>query len=74
MKKDIREKLPGYLNEAVSLLKNEGETVKLQNNGEIVSYALKDILYIESNQHTVYVHLVPPKSQKASCAYIKVFW
>lgn len=67
MKKDIREKLLGYLNEAVSLLKNEGETVKLQNNGEIVSYALKDILYIESNQHTVYVHLVPPKGQKEKC-------
>ena len=56
LKSDIQKKLPDYLPEALSQLRTERETMKIQNGGELITIALADISYMESQQHTVIIH------------------
>lgn len=56
LKSDIQKKLPSYLPEALSQLHTERETMKIQNGGELITIALADISYMESQHHTVIIH------------------
>lgn len=56
LKSQINKKLPKYLSQAILHLQKTGKTMKIQINGEIIDIRLKDILYMESDQHTVLVH------------------
>ena len=56
LKSQIKEKLPKYLSQAIIHLQRTCKTMKIQINGEIIDIRLKDILYMESDQHTVLVH------------------
>lgn len=56
LKSDIQKKLPAYLPDALAQLRTERETMKIQNGGEQSHIPLSDILYMESQQHTVVIH------------------
>ena len=56
LKSDIQKKLPVYLPDALAQLRTERETMKIQNGGELIHIPLSDILYMESQQHTVIIH------------------
>ena len=56
LKSDIQKKLPLYLPDALAQLRTERETMKIQNGGELIDIPLSDILYMESQQHTVIIH------------------
>lgn len=56
LKSDIREKLPLYLPDALARLCSEREMLRIQISGERIDIPLNQILYIESNQHTVIAH------------------
>lgn len=56
LKSDIQKKLPAYLPDALAQLRTERETMKIQNGGEQSHIPLSDILYMESQQHTVIIH------------------
>ena len=56
LKSDIQKKLPAYLPDALAQLRTERETMKIQNGGELIDIPFADILYMESQQHTVIIH------------------
>ena len=53
LKSDIFNKLENYLLLSISKLQSSREKFKIQVNGEIIDIAFEDILYIESQLHTV---------------------
>ena len=53
LKNEIGKKLPLYLPEALAQMQMEQETLTIQNGGEHFDIALPEILYMESQQHTV---------------------
>lgn len=55
LKSDIQKKLPAYLPDALAQLRTERETMKIQNGGELIDIPFADILYMESQQHTVII-------------------
>lgn len=57
LKENISSKLEFTLNAALKSLKAEQATFKIQINGEIIDLPLKDILYIESEQHLLKISL-----------------
>lgn len=56
LKSDIQKKLPAYLPDALAQLRTERETMKILSGGEQSHIPLSDILYMESQQHTVIIH------------------
>lgn len=56
LKSELTRKLPVYLSEALSQVKAHGESLKVQIHGEWIHIPLSEILYIESEKHTVIVH------------------
>ena len=56
LKSEIGKKLPLYLPEALAQMQTERRTLTIQNGGEHIHIALSEILYIESQQHTVTIH------------------
>lgn len=56
LKSDIQKKLPAYLPDALAQLRTERETIKIQNGGDQSHIPLSDILYMESQQHTIVIH------------------
>lgn len=56
LKSDIQKKLPLYLPEALAQLRTERETLKIRSGGDQSHIPLADILYMESQQHTVIIH------------------
>ena len=56
LKSELTRKLPLYLAEALSQVKANGETLNVQIHGEQIRVPQSEILYIESQKHTVIVH------------------
>ena len=50
--------LAGYLREAVAEVRSHRASLKLQIGGEWIDVLLSEILYMESDRHTVTVHTV----------------
>ena len=53
LKSDIFDKLENYLQLSITKLQSSREKFKIQVNGEIIDISVEDILYIESQLHTV---------------------
>ena len=53
LKSDIFEKLENYLQLSITKLQSSREKFKIQVNGEIIDIPIEDILYVESQRHTV---------------------
>lgn len=53
LKSDIFEKLENYLQLSITKLQSSREKFKIQVNGEIIDIPIEDILYVESQLHTV---------------------
>lgn len=53
LKSDIFEKLDNYLQLSIVKLQSSREKFKIQVNGEIIDLFIEDILYVESQLHTV---------------------
>lgn len=56
LKSEVGKKLPLYLPEALAQLEAQQEVLKIQNFGERMDIPLSQILYMESQQHTVTIH------------------
>lgn len=56
LKSELPKKLKTCLNLAIAHLHSVRETMKIQVNGEIIDIFLNDILYFESQQHTVLLY------------------
>ena len=56
LKSEISRKLPQYLQEALAQIQTERATLTIRNSGEQIVLALSEILYLESQQHTVTLH------------------
>lgn len=57
LKNEVHEKLERYLIDAISSLDSIQETFQINLSGEIISIPIEDILYIESNLHTVNIYV-----------------
>lgn len=57
LKSEAEYKLEGYLRQAIQKLHESRESIKLQINGEMIDLQLQDILYIESQLHTVNLYV-----------------
>lgn len=64
LKNEVHAKLERYLIEAVSNLNSVHETFQINVSGEVVNIPIDEILYIESNLHTVKVYV--QKSDQSS--------
>lgn len=69
LKSDVASKLDGYLQQGIQKLEQARETMKIQINGEIIDIPLNDILYIESQLHSVNVYV----QRKAPHPSLKVY-
>ena len=58
LKTDVDAKLEAYFSQAVEHFTTKREVVSIQNNGEIINLAVDDILYLESEKHTVHIHML----------------
>lgn len=58
LKTDVDAKLEAYFSQAVEHFTTKREVVSIQNNGEIINLAVDDILYLESEKHTVHVYML----------------
>lgn len=57
LKNEVQNKLVDYLKQALAEHGKTRETIKIQVCGELIDIFLKDILYFESQQHKVIVHI-----------------
>ena len=57
LKSEIARRLPGYLPEALEQLRATREALTIQCDGEQVTIALPEILWMESRQHTVTIRI-----------------
>lgn len=57
LKSEVRTKLDRCLNDAVSNFNTVQETFQINVSGEIINIPIEDILYIESNLHTIIVYV-----------------
>lgn len=55
LKSEIGRRLSQYLPEALAQMQSGRESLTIQSSGEQITIALSDILYLESQQHTVLV-------------------
>lgn len=63
LKNEISRKLPICLPEALAQLRAERENMKIQNGGELIDIPLAEILYMESQQHTIIIR-TPQKAYR----------
>lgn len=68
LKSEVHRKLDRYLSEAVSNLNSVQETFQISVSGEVINIPIEDILYIESNLHTVKIYI-----QKEEQSTIKTY-
>lgn len=57
LKNDIRKKFDSCLSLALNHLRSSQEVIKIQINGELIDIRLSNILYFESQQHTIIAHV-----------------
>ena len=57
LKSDLDRKLKSSLRLAIDHLKSSQEMMKIQINGELIDICLSNILYFESQEHTVIAHV-----------------
>ena len=67
LKTDVDTKLELYFSQAVEHFTTKREVVSIQNNGEIINLAVDDILYLESEKHTVHIHMLCGNFDQYSC-------
>lgn len=67
LKTDVDAKLETYFSQAVEHFTTKREVVSIQNNGEIINLAVDDILYLESEKHTVHVYMLCGNFDHYSC-------
>lgn len=67
LKTDVDAKLEAYFSQAVEHFTTKREVVSIQNNGEIINLAVDDILYLESEKHTVHIHMLCGNFDQYSC-------
>lgn len=68
LKQEVERKLEGYLLQALDHIKKARQTMQINVSGEIISVPLEDILYIESQLHTVNVYALK-SNKKDTTAY-----
>ncbi len=64
LKKEMEESLEESLLEAVAQLEQKKETIQLTISGESEAICLEDILYVESQAHTVVFHIQRERERK----------
>lgn len=57
LKADVEQKLDGYLQQALQKFEQARETMKIQIEGELIDIPFQDILYVESQRHTLNLHI-----------------
>lgn len=67
LKTDVDTKLESYFAQAVEQFTIKCEVISIQNNGEIINMAVDDILYLESEKHTVHIHMLGGKPDQYNC-------
>lgn len=70
LKNEVQYKLIAYLKQALAERKKSRATIKIQVNGELIDIFLKDILYFESQQHKVVVHIQRSGDRKGIKQYV----
>ena len=68
LKKDIERKLALYLNQAIEKNQVVRQSMQVNISGEVITLELADILYFESQGHTVIIHVQKP-GQNAEKTY-----
>lgn len=76
LKSEVKEKLPQYLHLALEQLQSQHKTLQIQVGGEKIGLLLEDILYLESQKHTVTAYVrrgngIKPYSFYASLASLE---
>ena len=69
LKLDAGSKLREYLRQAIIQLQSHCETLKIKVSGEIIDIPLRSILYMESQLHTVLIHVQKDPSEKSAKTY-----
>lgn len=67
LKTDADEKLKPYFEEAVTQFTAKREYLTVQSGGDLIHLNVDDILYLESDKHTVYVHVRNCTNSPYSC-------
>lgn len=67
LKSDIDTKLQPYYVDAVKHFVSKRETITIQNNGELTNILIDDILFLESDKHTIYIKMFTGKRKQYSC-------
>ena len=67
LKTDVDAKLEAYFSQAVEHFTAKRKVVSIRNNGEIINLAVDDILYLESEKHTVHIHMLCGNFDHYSC-------
>lgn len=67
LKSDLDTKLETYLLEAVDQFTTKREVISIQTNGELINLSVDDILYLESEKHTVHICMFCGKYDRYSC-------
>lgn len=69
LKGDLDRKLGSCLTLALNQLRSSQEVIKIQINGELIDIRLSNILYFESQQHTVIAHVQKGSTKKQYLFY-----
>ncbi len=64
LKSELSNKMKIYIEHAVKHLNRASETIKIQISGEIIDIPIQNIMYFESQLHSVVIHVVTPNSKK----------
>lgn len=67
LKSDIDIKLKVYFKEAIDHFLSKREMITIQNNGELTNILVDDILFLESDKHTIYIKMLNDKRKQYGC-------
>lgn len=67
LKADVDAKLECYFSQAVTQFSTRREMISIQCNGELINLSVDDIIYLESDKHTVHIYLLGGKFDRYSC-------
>ena len=67
LKTDVDAKLEAYFSQAAEQFTAKREILPIQSGGECVHLAVDEILYLESDRHTVRVFMLPSSAGPYSC-------
>lgn len=67
LKTDVDTKLEAYFSQAVEQFTAKREMLSIQSGGEIIHLTVDEILYLESDRHTVHVHMRCGNPDQYSC-------